>query len=247
MILKTNIFTVKILAAVAAVVLMMPGTGRAADNGCTDERNSYIAPALALCSTHVYNIGSGQNVESAADKQYMREVVALKTTLMTQQMYKQYEYLDATIRRLKTQLEKAILTTSLQAAGAADATASGAASNKNSNIILTGADDCIAKSTKTSALDCMQSNLMLVRTAASSGNFGNAKRQLDKDIVAYTTWMTNSGGAAPASPCKNLVANRDSVNTCINTFNVALANAKQEANQTNNQMSGMRIMNMGQM
>ncbi len=87
-------------------------------NGCEDEDNDRIIAELALCSTHAYNIGLDQNPENTSDKQLIKDAVALKTTIMTQQMNKQYEYLESMMRRFKTQLEKAVLTTKLQKAGA---------------------------------------------------------------------------------------------------------------------------------
>lgn len=96
-------------------------------DGCDNEANDRIAPELALCSVHAYNIGQAQN-PSGADKQLMKDVVALKTTVIAQQMNKQYEYMDSMIRRFKTQLEKAILTTKLQSAGAAPSSGDGGAS-----------------------------------------------------------------------------------------------------------------------
>ena len=65
----------------------------ASDNGCSDEDNNFITPELALCSTHAYNIGWVTNPDNEANKQVMRDVVALKSTVMMQQMYKQYQYL----------------------------------------------------------------------------------------------------------------------------------------------------------
>lgn len=91
-------------------------TGRGGD-GCDSADNNRISPELALCSVHAYNIGEVQN-PTGANRQLMKDVIALKTTVITQQMNKQYEYMDLMIRRFKTQLEKAVLTTKLQASGA---------------------------------------------------------------------------------------------------------------------------------
>ena len=107
---------------VAAICgILVAGPVRAAGDGCEDEKNDRITPELALCSVHAYNIGSSSN-PTGADKQLMKEIIALKTTVITQQMNKQYEYMEAMIRRFKTQLEKAVLTTKLQAAKIASST-----------------------------------------------------------------------------------------------------------------------------
>ena len=88
-------------------LLVMPVV--AAENGCDNDDNDMIVAELALCSTHAYNIGNTKN-PSGADKGLMRDVIAMKTTVITQQMYKQYEQMESMLQRLKTQLEKAVLT-----------------------------------------------------------------------------------------------------------------------------------------
>jgi hypothetical protein len=89
--------------------------GMAGKSDC--EENEYINSAVALCSTHAYNIGETSNPKDAATRQRMNDVVALKSTIITQQMKKQYDFLDVTLKRFKTQLEKAILAAKVQAAG----------------------------------------------------------------------------------------------------------------------------------
>ena len=98
----------------------------ASSNGCDDlDKNDSINPEIALCSTHVYNIKAVTNPDSnTAKSQLMKDVVALKSTIIMQQMYKQYEYLEATISRLKTQLRREILTSKLETAGASSSSSS---------------------------------------------------------------------------------------------------------------------------
>lgn len=214
--------------------LMMSGGVRAASNGCDKDGADYINPSLALCTTHVYNVGHAQNLGDSAQRQAMQEVIAIKTTVMTQQMFKQYEYLNATIRRLKTQLEKAVLTTSLQAAGAASEGASGAVASKDRSIIISGTQNCIDKLNQSSVLECLQSNLMYIRTAANSGKYGDAKRQLDVDIKAFNTWFRDKpyaykkdGKDAPITATKSVI---DEV---INEFNVTVSVTKENLNREN--------------
>ena len=212
--------------------------GHAADNGCSKDSNDRISPAIALCSTHVYNIGATENQSDSAAKQYMNDVVALKTTLITQQMYKQYEYLDATIRRLKTQLEKAVLTASLEASGAATSSSSGTSgsASRDSNVILAGAENCVMKSTPDNQLECLQNNIRIVLNAVSANNIGNAKRQLEKDLSfavqfgvikkTENKYLYNNG--SDISDCNNVLApggiNRDNVNNCAYSLNVQVGN-----------------------
>ena len=79
-----------------ALVVCVPAV---ADNGCESDDNDAIVAELALCSTHAYNIGLTEN-PTGADKELMRDVIAMKTTLITQQMYRQYEQMDSMLRRL---------------------------------------------------------------------------------------------------------------------------------------------------
>ena len=85
MIVYKNIFT-KIFATLIAAVFVVPAFA-ASDNGCGDDENNRIVPVLALCSSHTYNIGLPYNPTTDSDKQLMRDVVAMKSTIMMQQMY----------------------------------------------------------------------------------------------------------------------------------------------------------------
>ena len=233
------------VAVVALASLCFVGTVYAADdNGCDDSDNNYITPELALCSTHVYNIGLTQNSDNEANKQIMRDVVALKSTVMMQQMYKQYEYLEATLSRLKTQLEREILTTKLEAAGALPSSSSGSASSASTdrNVVLIGAENCLLKTSTSDGLACIQSNIRIVLQAVSAGNIGEAYRQLQKDLsfaeAFGVTGVKSENGVytAPAN-CADLKATRDKVNNCAYALNIAVMTKieEQQNQQRNNQ------------
>ncbi len=161
----------------------------ASSNGCDNEDNDRITPELALCSTHVYNIGETKNIpSSSSDKQLMRDVVALKTTVMTQQMNKQYEYLEAMIRRFKTQLEKAVLTTSLQAKGASSTSSSSSGSSAR-NVML--GEDCSGKN-RTDTVYCLRNNYAKMAQVAASKQYTNELReQIVRDANAIR-WFDSS-------------------------------------------------------
>lgn len=168
-------------------VLAMP-MGAYAANGCEDEENDSIVAELALCSTHAYNIGALRNPEDS-DRELMEDVIAMKTTLITQQMYRQYEQMASMLRRLKTQLEKAVLTTGMQAAGAKEKTnddsgsSSGGSSYKSSNrnVKIEGARDCNQEMEERKVLDCLNSNFQIVYEA--SGNGANASPEARKQLA----------------------------------------------------------------
>lgn len=168
---------------VASVVLVMPTF---AGNGCEKEANNRIVPELALCSTHVYNI-AGMTNPTGADRSYMRDIVALKTTVMTQQMNKQYEYLETMIRRLKTQLEKAVLSTTLEAKGASSGSSGGSSSSGGSyksndrNVHMAGVQNCLNFYQDEQILRCYQDNLNAIVNV--SGNGSEPSTELKKQLV----------------------------------------------------------------
>ena len=231
---KVNL--VKFLSGVAVAALVsMPAVAAVT---CDDD-DALINPALALCSTHVYNVGGDKNPSDGADREMMREVVALKTTVMTQQMYKQYEYLESMIRRFKTQLEKAVLKTRLQTSGAGDDSSGGASSKSDDKyIILTGTQNCMKMGSIDASLSCLQSNIRIAMDAISAGNTRDASKQLKKDLdtavtmgvvkkehksvegdkvitTADTTYDTCYGMSA---------SKRDTVSDCATKLNYALMN-----------------------
>lgn len=233
---KRNFVDICISRAIALGVFSLvciSGTSYAAsDNGCGISNNSYINPEIALCSTHVYNIRQTQNPSDAASKQAMRDVIALKTTIMTQQLKKQYDFLEATISRFKTQLQKAVLTAQLEAAGAPSSSSSSSSASSDRNVVLLGAENCLLKSSTSDGLSCIQNNIRIVLQAVSTGNIGEAYRQLQKDLefasaysISGVVYDTDSNKYTKPEPCTNLTAQRDSVNNCAYALNIAVMQA----------------------
>ena len=188
--------TLKTIPAKMCAKLDATGTSLSADANATT--CDYILPQYAMCTTHVYNIGKTENSSVAADKQEMKDVIALKTTIMTQQMKAQYDYLDATMRRLKTQLEKAILTTKLQAAGAGT-TSGGAASGAygdtgDKNIYLAMAQNCNNMNTTAEVFTCLRRNYDLIYKMSNSGTniTTELRKQLANDVGVV---VSNASGA----------------------------------------------------
>lgn len=196
---------------------------RAADDyGCNDPNNDRITPMLALCSTHAYNIGFLENPSTAANQQAMRDVVALKTTVITQQMYKQYEYLDATIRRLKTQLEREILTTKLESAGASSGRSSGTSIGGNNGVA--GAENC-RNGTTSDVMNCLSRNLDRTVAAINSSDLGAAKRQIETDLQTlhlYDRTQNVSQCQNLDTYCTNLNNNRNDLNNCTDYMRVCI-------------------------
>lgn len=235
----------KILLAAFCAFSISVGTVMAASNGCDEEKNDFINQRLALCSTHAYNIGMTQNPEGPGEREIMNEVVALKTTIMTQQMKKQYDYLETTIKRFKTQLEKAILVAKVEAAGASSESggASGGSgyASSDKSIILSGAENCRLKTSTTGSFECLQNNLRIVRNAIAAGNLGQAKRQLDEDIKqAILFGIKDKEGKIDVLECQTITANRDKLTQCVDSLNYKIVQTIESKNSGNkNSMSAM--------
>ena len=201
----------------------------AADNSCENEEN-IVNPALALCSTHVYNVGATENPVDGADREVMKEVIALKTTIMTQQMFKQYEYLESMLKRFKTQLEKAVLTTKLNAAGAASEGSSSSSSDSSSSkskdkyVVLSSAKNCNDETGNgtLAVYDCLQSNISLVLGAVDDNKTSEAKRQLESDMNITARW-----GIAKPTACSSL-SGATRVRECAYALSRAITSAKED-------------------
>ena len=181
-----NIF----IGLLVALVVCVPAV---ADNGCETDDNDAIVAELALCSTHAYNIGLTTN-PTGADKELMRDVIAMKTTLITQQMYRQYEQMDSMLRRLKTQLEKAVLTTGLEAKGASSSSSSssGGSSFKSDdrNIHLYGAKNCNEELLPADVMKCLNNNMNTISNA--TGNADDVSLEAAKQLANDFTLLKNT-------------------------------------------------------
>lgn len=178
----------KNILAVLCVALVI-WTPAVADNGCENDNNDAIVAELALCSTHAYNIGLTSN-PTGADKELMRDVIAMKTTLITQQMYRQYEQMESMLRRLKTQLEKAVLTTGLEAKGASSSgssSSSGGSSFKSDdrNIHMYGAKNCNEELLPADVMKCLNTNMNTISNATGNADDVSleAAKQLANDFM----------------------------------------------------------------
>lgn len=174
-----------------------------------DEDCPYINRIYAICDTHPYNANL-KNVEKEGDpntidtenQEKMNEIIGLKITVISQQMYKQYEYLRATLQRLKIQLEKSVLTSNLEAAGAkSDSSSSGGGllgggTNKDSAVVLSGAINCSYQVDFDRFVDCISGNIQSIIRAADSADKKNACVQLQWDLNSVVSRLTSEGISA---------------------------------------------------
>lgn len=226
--MKTKMKIFNVVFGLAICVL--PGLARAAGD-CT-----YFSPALALCSVHSYNIGDATNPTSGARTAQMNEVIALKSTVIAQQLKEQYDVLNAVIKRFKTQLEKAVLTSKIEVLTGNSSSASGASSSSSNNNGLSNAEDCYSVS-KENAYDCVARNLTKI-SAAAENDITNARKQLnnENDIM---------GGYSMCGESKNCISvtcdgktnandmNKSAIQTCIKKLQLKVRDAKDKFEQDN--------------
>ena len=162
-----NIFAKIFMVSVMLMAVVMPTF---ADNGCEDDNNDAISAEFALCSTHVYNIGNIKNPD-ATERDLMNDVVAMKAELVTQQMYRHYEQMESMLRRFKTQLEKAVLTSNLQAAGASKNSDDSGSSFKQTdrNVYLAGVSNCLTEMDSIKQIECLNSNYTTIYNLSQNG------------------------------------------------------------------------------
>lgn len=234
-----NIFAkIFVTGVMLGCVLVMP-VWAAAPNGCDDYDNDSINPEVALCTVHAYNIGEVANPDYSR-RSDMQEVIALKTTIIAQQMYKQYEYLEAMIRRLKTQLEKATLTASLQAAGASssdDSSSSSSWRDKDKSVYMSvGVSNCMNFYDDAKILECYQNNLNSI--VSQSGNGNKPTREMKQQLVNDLTQL-KAIKFETADACKDVdsictdskkasTMSIDNFRTCLNQARTCLQNQTRE-------------------
>lgn len=135
----------------------------------------YINSTYAICDAHKRNAGD------TSDANEIKEILGLKTTVLSQQLYKQYQYLDATIRRLEIQLKKAMVSVNLDVAAGTDSSSSG---GKNSN---TQFDNCVGKS-REETLYCLRSNYSKLDAEVNAKRCKAVKEQIAKDLNTATAY-----------------------------------------------------------
>ena len=211
------------------------GVGLMCTDSCEDEENVYVAPAYGLCNVHAYNAGKTSNdfLSSSADKERMKRIIGLKTTVIAQQMYKQYSMVEAMIKRIKIMLEKATLKASLQVASG---TSTSDDSSDNSSDDDISFQDCEARSSQ-SALDCVRSNYSAMKPLVEKNKLKpKLKEQMESDYNVLLAHLDNKDfGNGSYSCLKTDIKNKDKANDCLKKI---MAGITQLDNKLANKSSG---------
>jgi len=160
---------------------------------CEEDNIEYINPELTLCSVHAYNMNQDSNPSSSTDKETMKEIIGLKSTVIAQQMYKQYMTVENMIKRLKIQIEKAALKAELKVAKGTDdddddgKDANAANEFKNCRV-ASGGDDGL--------LDCLRYNYAKLESYVSKNSTKTkVKKQIAQDVKTLDLRLGNKFSA----------------------------------------------------
>ena len=205
----------------------------------------YFNPAFGLCSTHSHNVkfvddneGMPANPTESEDVAQMNEIIALKSTVIAQQMKEQYDQLNAIIKRFKTQLEKAVLTSKIEVAtgNSASNNTGGRSSSGPYNQGLSSANDCsLVEYDK--VFDCLMANMQKIQQS-SSGDLTAARHQLEKDLGIIDTYSmckssNNDIACSNATDYKDKCASKTSskqISTCASWLYAQVNMAKNRYN-----------------
>ncbi|MDR3208362.1 MAG: hypothetical protein LBT45_00770 [Rickettsiales bacterium] len=143
-----------------------------------DEEDACYANQLyGMCSTHAYNVGKTNNNEVKDVKSQMDEIIALKSTVIAQQLKKQSDYLTSMVKQIKTQMQKSVMTAKAEAAGAP----SGSSSSSTSSDTVAGQIDCRNKS-RADTISCIRNNMPGLQSMSST-DFSKAIRGIKQALM----------------------------------------------------------------
>ncbi len=199
---------------------------------CTDDETTSqaINPKLALCSIHIYNTGDkNKNPDNQSEKETMNNVIALKTTLIAQQMKKQYDFLDVTVKRFQTQLQKAVLVAQNEAAGASSGNGSSSSGTDNGGIT-----DCRFKD-QAGTIYCVRDNLSKMNTMVSSRKWGDLKKAVKVTVDSVDAYLITNKISAGNKCAESNLSTADPANACLNLINAKLYAIEQSSQQRSQQ------------
>lgn len=192
----------------ALTMLVMPARG---DDLSACDGYEYFSPAFALCSVHAYNVGDKTNPTSANRTAEMNDIIALKSTVIAQQLKEQYDILNTMIKRFKTQLEKAVLTSKIEVLTGNNSSSNGGgyssgSSSVSNGVSIAGASDCQTYSGSVNIGQCLMTNSAITINAVNS-DVGAAKKQLANDLYTADMYSLCSLENGSNSCCSTVLLN----------------------------------------
>ncbi|MBO4480179.1 MAG: hypothetical protein J5742_00955 [Alphaproteobacteria bacterium] len=227
-----KIFDIKNLLRVMVVaVVCMASFGAYAyydDDEDEDVGCQFFSPAYALCTIHAYNVGLAQNPTDSTQIADMNEVIAMKSTVIAQQMKQEYDFLNAMVKRFKTQLEKAVLTSKIEVlTGTSSSSTSSSSSSSLANNGLATAEDCDTLDLA-NIYDCLLRNLNKIENAVDRDTT-NARKQLQNDIAVANGYEMcgKDKNCEDESGCDNLGIKKG-ISDCVKSLRRKVNKSKSE-------------------
>ncbi len=212
-------------------------------HGCNDDCYdldkdvSYVNRAFALCDTHAWNAGFKDNdeIKKSEDREKMNEIIALKTTVIAQQMYKQYATLEQMIKQLKVMLEKEVLKASVQVAGGT--------SSDTDTTDKVEFENCNGKGDDTMVLNCLRSNLVKYEPFVTKGNTrNNVVKQMNKDMTVLDIYVDSNkdGKGFNANACPTSMS-KSVMSTCYTELQKGIRQLNNQIQNKNKSGGSFRI------
>ncbi|MCL2758262.1 MAG: hypothetical protein FWE64_02980 [Alphaproteobacteria bacterium] len=214
----------------------------AGNDTCTEGLNagtSTIHPVLALCSVHAWNVGKIENPgmgdstpgtsrpDTTAEREQMNEVIKLKSTVITQQMHRQYEMLNALVRQFETQLRRAALANN----DASREDRGNLPAGRTPGVVLAGARNCATEWEPVARAECIIANTRLALNAPPA----DARRQLE---IEYRLLNPGTGTGPMSDRCGAMSQSSATIQACANQIGSLATQQRDEARRTQNRGGG---------
>ena len=162
------------------------------NSNCWDDGKCVANPLYAICNTHIYNLNDDtliNNNMTSEQRENMKDVIAMKSTIIARMLKQQSDYLETTVRQLKIQLQKAVLTSG------GSQTSPGTGTTQ-----LAGAQNCAARNPQ-ATLECLRTNYQVISAALSStGSVSTVvKDQITRDWSILKATLAGLGSTYPSN------------------------------------------------
>lgn len=159
--------------------------GSFSDNtfSASSDDDEWANPMYAMCSTHAYNMGVTTNDQ--IERKKMEETIALKATVIVQQLKKENDFLASTVKQMKTLLQRSVMVAQAEASGASSSSQSAAGP-------VAGQIDCRFRPAA-DVVVCVRNNLSGLQQLAQGGNSSQFKQAATLNISAIQSASQDIG------------------------------------------------------
>jgi hypothetical protein len=144
-------------------------------------------------------------------------------------MKQQYDTLNAMVKRFKTQIEKAVLTSKIEVmTGGASSSSSSSSGSSAANNGLATAEDCYSVMDQADVYDCLARNLNKINQAVDKDTV-NARKQLKTDMEIMGTYEITYDNTI----CSDDLVSRNDIKKCIQHLQIKVKMAKNKFENDN--------------